>query len=244
MANRDTIRSFAWDYRPVPVFQDFNVYNADADAQGWYDYVTAYGLQKGHHGGIDVGVERGTVLRSLHTGTVTFAGFNDSFRPFPVYIQPEDDPNTQIDESQYEEIWGHLEADAVQTGQHVTRGQKLGLSGEQTLEGPNNTGKPDGSGPHLHFELRQKVPVSDQFSSGQALVDPWNWLTESGDNAEPSHIPNQGDGSDQGGTTTDTSDGAAGIPGIIDALQSNAKLVAVLALGAGLVLVGAYVISR
>lgn len=233
-----TIRSPAWDMVAFPINQGFNDYNEEADAKGWYDYVTAYGLQKGHHGGIDVGMPQGTLIRSLHRGSVVFAGFSDSFRPRPVWIRPDDDPLTQVDESRYVEIYGHLWANAVQTGQSVKKLQKIGISGQQTIAG---TMTPDGSGEHLHFELREDTEVSDQTPGGARLRDPRNWLTQTGETDEPSNLP----GADVPPVDEPPdSSPVSGLTGILAAVEENGRLLAVLLLGAGLVLVGIWRITR
>jgi murein DD-endopeptidase MepM/ murein hydrolase activator NlpD len=88
---------------------------------------------------------RGTPIFAKESGVVVEAGANEYFRPKPVYIQ-EDDGDIAI--------YGHLWDNTVKRGDHVAAGQKIGISGEQTIPG---TMTPDGSGPHIHFELRRPV---------------------------------------------------------------------------------------
>jgi hypothetical protein len=213
------MRSAAWGGKDVAVSQEYGVYNAEADALGWYDYVTAYGLPKGHHGGIDIALEKGTPLYALHPGEVIAAGFSDSFRPSPVWIETDDNPETRHDESGYVEIWGHMWTNAVKRGDRVKPGQNLGTSGEQTTRG---TWTPDGSGPHLHFELRR---------GGTQLVDPTGWLT----GTNPAPIPGD-DGQD---------DPAPDDPGggsLIDGAADIAKRFGIGLLGAALMLIGVFIL--
>jgi hypothetical protein len=218
------MKSAAWGGTDQPISQGYDVYNADADALGWYDYVTQYGLDKGHHGGLDISMDKGTRLQALNPGKVIQAGFADSFRPNPVWIETDDNPETRTDESGFVEIWGHMWTNAVKTGDRVKPGQFLGASGEQTVRG---TMTPDGSGPHLHFELRQ---------GGTRLVDPTGWLTRTG-----AGIPGpESDGDDAGddeGTNTDS--GPAGLPtGLLEAIRGLLGRTGFALLGAAIMLIG------
>lgn len=176
----------------VPISQGFNEYNAGYDASGGYDYVTAYGLEKGHHGGIDIAVDKGTKLFALNPGTVVRSGFSDSFRPAPVWIETEDNPDTRTDEAGFTEIWGHMWTNAVGQGDSVKPGQLLGTSGEQTVRG---TWNPDGTGPHLHFELRRGL------NGGKTIIDPTRWLSGgvTPGEGEPDAAPEDDQDSEDGG---------------------------------------------
>lgn len=186
------MKSNAWGGLDVPISQGFNQYNAEYDASGGYDYVTAYGLEKGHHGGIDIAVDKGTKLFALNPGTVVRSGFSDSFRPAPVWIETEDNPDTRTDEAGYTEIWGHMWTNAVGQGDSVKPGQLLGTSGEQTVRG---TWNPDGSGPHLHFELRRGR------DGGKTIIDPTRWLSGgvTPGEGEPDAAPDDSDQDGGGG---------------------------------------------
>lgn len=195
------------------ITQEYGVYNAEADALGWYDYAAAHGLKKGEHPGLDIAAPRGTRAFALNPGTVEFAGFSDSFSPHPVVIKTQDNPSTPGNEAGHIEIYGHLMQDTVRQGDIVKPGTHLGFTGEQTVAGTEN---PDGSGPHLHFELGRLPNVNTPVvnapgPSGRpdaargtpyTLVNPTNWLKQGGD---PSSTPGPGGdessdpGSDPGG---------------------------------------------
>lgn len=185
-----TIKSTAWGDTSKEITQGFGV-QGDPEM---YRYSQHYGFPAGYHIGLDIGVDKGTTLRSINYGTVEKAGWDDSFRPNPVYIITDDDPNTQFDEQGYKEIWGHIWENFVQTGDRVEPGTALGISGEQTYKGTMN---PDGSGPHLHFELLQP---DSSLASGWRAVDPTNWLQKRG-------VPIGGD------PPPDSGDGGSGVPG-------------------------------
>lgn len=213
------MRSAAWGGTDAAISQGFNEYNADADALGWYDYVTAYGLEKGHHGGLDIALEKGTRLYALNPGRVVAAGFSDSFRPSPVWIEAEDNPETRADESGYIEIFGHMWTNTVKTGDRVKPGQNLGTSGEQTVRG---TWTPDGSGPHLHFELRR---------GGTVIEDPTGWLT----GTNPAPLPDDDDG--QGDPADDPGGGS-----ILDQVADTGKRLGIALVGLGLLLIGVFIL--
>lgn len=185
-----TIKSAAWGDTPYEVTQGFGVQGANP---AWYDYSKHYGFPAGYHIGLDIAVPKGTTLRSINFGTVEKAGWDDSFRPNPVYIITDDDPETQFDETGYKEIWGHIWENFVQAGDRVEPGTKLGISGEQTVRG---TMTPDGSGPHLHFELLAPDP---SLPSGWRATDPTNWLQKRGvpisdGGSDPAPAPDDGSG--------------------------------------------------
>lgn len=215
------MKSPAWGNIDVPISQGFNEYNADYDASGGYDYVTEYGLEKGHHGGIDIAVDKGTKLYALNPGTVVRAGFSDSFRPAPVWIETEDNPATITDEAGYTEIWGHMWSNVVGNRDKVAPGQLLGTSGEQTVRG---TWTPDKTGPHLHFELRRGR------NGGQTIIDPTKWLTGGVTPGEGDPAPDdQDDGGDLGGD-------------LIASVTDLGKRAGIAVLGAALLLLGVFIL--
>lgn len=218
------MKSNAWGGLDVPISQGFNEYNAEYDASGGYDYVTAYGLEKGHHGGIDIAVDKGTKLFALNPGTVVRSGFSDSFRPAPVWIETEDNPDTRTDEAGYTEIWGHMWTNAVGQGDSVKPGQLLGTSGEQTVRG---TWTPDDTGPHLHFELRRGR------NGGQTIVDPTRWLTGR-------VTPGEGEPEPDDPEPIDTSPGTVGT--ILASLGDLGKRAGLAILGGALLLLGLFIL--
>lgn len=88
------------------------------------------------HAGIDIGADRGTVVRAPSAGTVFFAGAQSEYG-LTVILDHGDNIRT---------VYGHLSNIKVRQGELVERGTELGLSG--------NTGR--SSGPHLHYEILVK----------------------------------------------------------------------------------------
>ncbi|HEY5836615.1 M23 family metallopeptidase, partial [Streptomyces sp.] len=88
----------------------------------------------GHHTGVDFLSGSGTPVRSVAAGTVVFAGYDGSYGN-DVIIRHADGRYT---------LYGHLARTLVSTGQTVTGGRQIGVSGA--------TGNI--TGPHLHFEVR------------------------------------------------------------------------------------------
>ena len=87
-----------------------------------------------NHKGIDWATPIGTAVMASSGGTVSTAGWQRGYG-YVVYINHPDGKQTR---------YGHLSKILVSTGQKVTQGQKIALSG--------NTGRT--SGPHVHFEIR------------------------------------------------------------------------------------------
>jgi murein DD-endopeptidase MepM/ murein hydrolase activator NlpD len=152
-APRRVITSAVWGGGAVRVNsehgQDVTPWNPTCS---WYQYGLQLCLNGCQHPGMDIGVGRGTALFAAEGGTVEFAGWADYYRPHHVDIRTADGSL---------HIYGHMWSvdPAVVAGGQVSAGQLLGTSGEQTQRG---TMIPDGSGPHLHFEVR----------SGGCAVDP------------------------------------------------------------------------
>ena len=87
-----------------------------------------------NHMGIDWATPVGTAVMASSGGVVTKAGWGSGYG-YVVYIRHEDGKETR---------YGHLSKILVSSGQKVSQGQKIALSG--------NTGR--STGPHLHFEIR------------------------------------------------------------------------------------------
>ncbi|MFD8149100.1 LysM peptidoglycan-binding domain-containing M23 family metallopeptidase, partial [Streptomyces sp. NPDC059708] len=88
----------------------------------------------GYHTGVDFIASTGTTVRAVGAGTVVSAGWGGAYGN-QVVIRHADGKYSQ---------YGHLSQLNVSTGQAVTAGQSIGLSGA--------TGNV--TGPHLHFEIR------------------------------------------------------------------------------------------
>lgn len=87
-----------------------------------------------YHKGVDWATPTGTPVYASNGGTVAFAGWASGYG-YAVYINHSDGRQTR---------YGHLSKVLVKSGQTVSQGQKIALSG--------NTGR--STGPHLHFEIR------------------------------------------------------------------------------------------
>lgn len=101
------------------------------------------------HAGIDIGMLRTLQLRSVLAGTVEQTGYASGYEGYGNVVVL-DLPGP------YTVLYAHLSSVRVRPGQHVRKGQRIGLAG--------CTGSC--SGTHLHFEVRQR---------GQ-LVDPLDFL--------------------------------------------------------------------
>ncbi|MGA5067466.1 LysM peptidoglycan-binding domain-containing M23 family metallopeptidase [Streptomyces exfoliatus] len=107
----------------------------------------------GYHTGADFIASSGTTVRAVGAGTVVSAGWSGAYGN-EVVIQHADGNYSQ---------YAHLSSLAVSSGQAVTGGQQIGLSG--------STG--NSTGPHLHFEIR----TSPSYGSD---IDPLGYLRQHG----------------------------------------------------------------
>ena len=87
-----------------------------------------------YHRGIDWGIKTGSTVVASCGGTVTTAGWVNSYG-YCIIINHPDGRQT---------LYAHLSKILVSKGEYVSQGQKIALTG--------NTG--NSTGPHLHFELR------------------------------------------------------------------------------------------
>jgi murein DD-endopeptidase MepM/ murein hydrolase activator NlpD len=223
-----TIRSPVWGDIPFPITQDFGVIHPEtAPMYPGKEYTEPLGWPAGTHLGIDIAMNRGTKIYAAHSGTVEQGGpaISQFFRPHPVYLRTEDDPQTRKDESGYLEIYGHLWSNVVNVADHVRQNQFIGLSGEQTEPG---TMTPDQTGAHLHFELRE--PGHPETTSGEKAVDPYQWLTGI---TSPTKPDTSGGGSKP--ATTDQGGVSSALPAIITTFGQRGLLVV---LGAAILIIG------
>jgi murein DD-endopeptidase MepM/ murein hydrolase activator NlpD len=108
------------------------------------------GLSPRGHSGLDIAAPMDTPILAADEGEVLKAYWNeDGYGGLVVIGHP----------SGYETWYGHLDRFNVNTGDHVNRGQKIGLMGSTGLS----------TGSHLHFEVRQ----------GGQLRDPLDFLSVS-----------------------------------------------------------------
>ncbi|RPJ01203.1 MAG: hypothetical protein EHM39_03655, partial [Chloroflexi bacterium] len=87
-----------------------------------------------YHRGIDLGIPLGTGVVATHSGVVLFAGWRTDGYGNLIIVQS----------GIFITYYGHLPDFNVVTGQPVTRGSVIGLSG--------STG--NSTGPHVHYEIR------------------------------------------------------------------------------------------
>lgn len=93
-----------------------------------------YGQRWGRlHAGIDMGCPTGTTVMASSGGQVVSAGWNGGYG-YSILLRHPDGTQTR---------YAHLSKILVSTGQYVSQGEKIALSG--------NTG--NSTGPHLHFEI-------------------------------------------------------------------------------------------
>ncbi|GAP07929.1 MAG TPA: M23 family peptidase [Anaerolinea thermolimosa] len=100
-----------------------------------------------HHYGLDFGIPVGTAVKSTMDGKVVYAGWNN--QGYGNLVIVENGP--------YRTYYAHLSEIPVRMGEHVSRGDVVGLSG--------NTG--NSTGPHLHYEIRYEMKPLDP--TGQTL---------------------------------------------------------------------------
>ncbi|MFJ6658436.1 M23 family metallopeptidase [Streptomyces sp. NPDC091377] len=121
-----------------------------------YTLTSTYGQagslwSSGYHTGLDFAAPTGTLLKAVHTGTITQAGWDGSYG-YKTVLTLEDGT----------EIWyAHQSSISVSVGQKVTTGEVIGRVGA--------TGNVTGA--HLHMEVHT--------GSGGAL-DPLSWLRGKG----------------------------------------------------------------
>ncbi|MDN3270723.1 M23 family metallopeptidase [Streptomyces sp. MA15] len=107
----------------------------------------------GYHTGVDFSIPTGTSLKAVGAGTVVSAGWGGAYGNQVVI---------KLNDGHYAQ-YAHLSSLSVSTGQTVSAGQQVGLSGA--------TGNV--TGPHLHFEIR----TGPDYGSD---VDPVSYLRSKG----------------------------------------------------------------
>ncbi|HET7040834.1 MAG TPA: M23 family metallopeptidase, partial [Gemmatimonadales bacterium] len=114
------------------------------DDPGYITRGQVIGGSEDQHPGLDIAVTTGSLVRATADGSVAETGEDPEYGTF-VLLQHGDD---------YQSMYGHLSRSLVRSGQHVSAGEVIGLSG--------NTG--NSSAPHLHFELRHRGQVVDPLT--------------------------------------------------------------------------------
>jgi murein DD-endopeptidase MepM/ murein hydrolase activator NlpD len=106
------------------------VYNS-----GFGDRQDPFTGTSGFHQGVDIATNRGEPVEATAEGTVEKAEWSGDLGNMVELSHP----------TGYRTIYGHLEKSLVKAGQHVRRGEVIGLVG--------STGR--ATGPHLHYEVRR-----------------------------------------------------------------------------------------
>ncbi|MDG4763793.1 M23 family metallopeptidase [Solwaraspora sp. WMMD406] len=116
-----------------------------------YTFTSPYGMRWGKlHAGVDLAAPEGTAFHSIHSGTVTLAGWNGGYG-YCVIVKHDDGT---------EAVYGHASQLRVTAGQRVEAGDLLGDVG--------NTGHSYGA--HLHLEVHVNGEPKD----------PIPWLRDKG----------------------------------------------------------------
>lgn len=107
---------------------------------------SAFGRRRGEaHDGIDIAAPKGTMVFASRSGHVIYAGSKIAGYGNMVIVRH---PDT------FATVYAHLSKILVKKGDFVSRGQKVGRVGD--------TGR--ASGPHLHFEVRNKSYPTDPLA--------------------------------------------------------------------------------
>jgi murein DD-endopeptidase MepM/ murein hydrolase activator NlpD len=106
---------------------------------GWQD--SPINQQRLFHSGVDLLAPLGTEVLAAEGGTIAFVGQENAYGIL-IIINHSDT---------YQTRYAHLSRVRVQIGQKVTTGEVIGEVG--------TTGQPDINEPHLHFEVRNKLPI-------------------------------------------------------------------------------------
>jgi len=108
--------------------------------KGWYYFSSYYGWRsspftgaRSFHSGIDMAASAGTPIYAALDGTVSFAGYNETYGNYVVVKH----------HSGYKTLYAHMSKIYVKKGQYVYTNTKLGAVGSTGLS----------TGPHLHFTV-------------------------------------------------------------------------------------------
>jgi murein DD-endopeptidase MepM/ murein hydrolase activator NlpD len=126
------------------------------------------------HDGIDISVALRTPVIAAVSGTIVDPAKRwkpwDPARYGNILVIASDEPGS----AGYMVLYAHLSRAYVKIGDHVTRGQRIGLTG--------NTGNAAGTPPHLHFEVRAPFLIRVREAGTVRRIDafdPYPSLAES-----------------------------------------------------------------
>jgi hypothetical protein len=130
-----------------------------------------FGAQRSYetHPGVDLKASSGTPVKSPAEGIVLKAGQTNGACGGSVTIKHD---------NEFQSRYCHLKQIDVTQGQKLNQGDQIGLSGG----GPNDYGRGNSQGPHLHFELKKNG----------SLVNPMNYLGKGGYDFTNSNQTHQG----------------------------------------------------
>ncbi|MDE9367128.1 M23 family metallopeptidase [Luteipulveratus sp. YIM 133132] len=130
---------------------------APSTSNGWVrplsggTYTSGFGSRWGRlHAGVDFATPIGTTLRAMNDGEITAVGY---YGGQGLRVNIRFDNGTEA-------VYAHMSRATVSVGEHVSAGERLGLSG--------NTG--NSTGPHLHLEIH----------IGGEPINPYPWLSARG----------------------------------------------------------------
>ena len=142
-------RGLRWPFDQVNPTQGFGVNP---------DFYRQFG-QNGHNG-IDLAANPGTSVYAAGDGTIQFEGWGQNNR----WMGSEAGICILIDHGDKHTGYAHLSSTVINQGQHVTKGQLIGYTGQTGVA----------EGPHLHFEV---FPANPDFKNGFAgRVDPGPYM--------------------------------------------------------------------
>jgi murein DD-endopeptidase MepM/ murein hydrolase activator NlpD len=124
----------------------------------------ASGKKKMHYG-IDIGVPRGTELKSNMIGKINYAGWKEGYGNV-----------IELTTGLVTQIFGHLDKIFVKKGQKIDKGDLIGLTGSTGYS----------TGPHLHWEVKENNvnvnPLEFNWYLSDSIKEWWNQLFELPDN--------------------------------------------------------------
>lgn len=135
-----------YTYAPIPFPYTQPVSGSQSSGFGYRIHPIANELR--FHYGTDVSANTGDSVCAFADGTVTFAGYCDSFGNY-----------IRIDHGDgWDSLYAHCSALTVQTGASVTAGEEIAKAGATGLV----------TGPHLHFELRHDgIYINPEYYIGE-----------------------------------------------------------------------------
>jgi Peptidase family M23 len=126
-----------------------------------------YRADGAYHGGLDMAVPVGSVVRAVNSGTIRYSGLDQYGGAFIDIIHSDDSMTRYL----------HLNrTDFDVVGATVNAGDQIGLSGGA----PGIWGAGLSTGPHLHFEIWDKAPnMGGKQLDPEPYIDAWKYYNQS-----------------------------------------------------------------